>query len=196
MARGGYLCGMYPPLLLGSQSPRRAQLLRDLGLRFRQKGAAIDERYPAHLQGAAIAEFLAQAKAQALQKHWREGEVLLCSDTVVWCEGQSLEKAADAEEAKAMLRQLSGKKHEVISALCLWSPEKELLHSDRCVVHFRTLSEAEIEHYVNQYQPFDKAGAYGIQEWIGMIGIPKIEGSYFTVMGLPTHLLIAALNDW
>lgn len=187
---------MYPPLLLGSQSPRRAQLLRDLGLRFRQKGAEIDERYPAQLQGAAIAEFLAQAKAQALQKYWRAGEVLLCSDTVVWCEGQSLEKAADAGEAKAMLRQLSGKKHEVISALCLWSPEKELLLSDRCVVHFRTLSEAEIEHYVDQYQPFDKAGAYGIQEWIGMIGIPKIEGSYFTVMGLPTHLLIAALNDW
>lgn len=186
----------YPPLLLGSQSPRRAQLLQQLGLRFRQKGAALDEHYPAHLQSAAIAEYLAQAKIQALAAERREDEILLCADTVVWCAGQSLEKAQNAQQAEAMLRQLSGRSHEVISAFCLWTPQKEILVSDSCRVHFRALSEAEIKYYVSQYQPFDKAGAYGIQEWIGMVGIPKIEGSYFTVMGLPTHRLIESLNHW
>lgn len=191
---------MYLPtgkkLVLGSQSPRRASLLEELGLPFRQISGTLEENYDPALRGAAIAEFLAQAKAEALSGQIASDEILLCSDTVVWCEGASLAKAQNPTEARAMLQKLSGRSHRVITALCLWSFSKKVVLSDSCTVHFRTLSNAEIDYYLAHFHPYDKAGAYGIQEWIGMVGIEKIEGSFFTVMGLPTHRLVAELAHW
>ncbi len=183
------------PILLGSQSPRRAQLLEALGLNFRQEKADLDEHYPNNLKGAEIAEYLAQAKAEALADNRRPEEILICSDTVVWNKGESLEKAANRAEALEMLRKLSGCEHEVITAVCCIAPEGTSTFSDSCKVRFRELDEAEISYYVDEYQPFDKAGAYGIQEWIGLSAIEAIEGSYFTVMGLPTHRIVKYLRQ-
>jgi septum formation protein len=183
------------PILLGSQSPRRAQLLGDLGLQFRQIKANMSEDYPAQLKAGQIAEFLAESKADFLAEERRLDELLICSDTVVWSKGQSLEKAANRTEALAMLAQLSGDTHEVITGVCLIGEEGKTVFSDRCKVRFRTLSQEEMVYYVDHYQPFDKAGAYGIQEWIGLAAIEAIEGSYFTVMGLPTEKIVSYLRN-
>lgn len=183
------------PILLGSQSPRRAQLLSQLGLSFRQAKADLEEVYPTELKGAEIACFLAEAKARALETQRREGELLICSDTVVWCEGQSLEKAAHKEEALEMLQALSNKEHEVITAISFWSDDEKVSLYDSCKVRFRELDLEEMHYYVDHFQPFDKAGAYGIQEWIGLAAIQSIQGSYFTVMGLPTHLIVEYLRS-
>jgi len=183
------------PLLLGSQSPRRAQLLEALGLQFRQAKANLEEHYPPQLKGAQIAEYLAEAKADALAKERADDEILICSDTVVWNKGESLEKAANREEAMQMLLKLSGSDHEVITAVCCIAPEGRTVFSDTCKVRFRELDEAEILYYVDEFKPYDKAGAYGIQEWIGLAAIEAIEGSYFTVMGLPTHRIVEYLRQ-
>jgi septum formation protein len=183
-------------LVLGSQSPRRQQLLQQMGYAFRCLTANVDEENHPDLGPAALAEYLAQKKAEALIPQLEENEILITSDTIVWSQGQSLAKAENVAEAKAMLEQLSGGSHQVISGLCIVDRHKKLLLHDTVTVHFATLSPAIIEYYIKQYQPFDKAGAYGIQEWIGLIGIEKIEGSYFTVMGLPTHQLFTALSNW
>lgn len=183
-------------ILLGSQSPRRAQLLREMGLNFRQLSADINEVYPSHLKGAAIAEYLAYEKAKTLLDQLEKDEILICSDTVVWLEGKSLEKAGSMEEAREMLSALSGKKHEVITGLFIGDSSKTLLVNDKTEVQFKDLDLHTIEHYIQEFKPFDKAGAYGIQEWIGMIGIESIHGSFFTVMGLPCHLISDALRNW
>lgn len=182
------------PLVLGSRSPRRAQLLQQLGFSFRQISTDVEEHYPPELEGPAIAAHLAELKSRALREQVREGELLLTSDTVVWCQGVHLAKAADASEARAMLRQLSGQEHEVITGLSLWSSRNAVTITDTTRVTFRVLQDWEIEYYLQHYQPYDKAGAYGIQEWIGMSGISAIKGSYFTVMGLPTHRLMEELQ--
>tara|TARA_B100001115_G_C15818432_1_gene406599 strand:- start:1024 stop:1605 length:582 start_codon:yes stop_codon:yes gene_type:complete len=182
------------PILLGSQSPRRAQLLKDLGLKFRQCKADLDEVYPAELKAGAIAEFLAEAKADFLSAERQDHEILICSDTVVWNKGQSLEKAANREEALAMLAALSGGEHEVITGVCCIAPEGKTVFSDVCKVRFRAMDQAEMEYYVDTYKPYDKAGAYGIQEWIGLAAIEAIEGSFFTVMGLPSHRIVNYLK--
>lgn len=181
-------------LVLGSQSPRRAHLLRALGLPFRQLRADIDETHPPELTGREIAEYLARQKAHALRDQLAADELLITSDTVVMCDETHLAKGQNESAARAMLEQLSGRSHEVITGLCLASRQEERCLSDRTAVHFRPLSDAEIDHYLSQYNPYDKAGAYGIQEWIGMVGITGIEGSYFTVMGLPTHRLVEELQ--
>jgi septum formation protein len=183
-------------LILASKSPRRKALLDAMGFSFETRSKETAEDYPTHLQASEIAEYLAQKKALAFKDELKPNEIILSSDTVVWCEGKSLEKASNAKEAAEMLRFLSGKQHAVITGVCLYSLEKTVLFSDTVNVHFRALTEQEIQHYIGAYQPFDKAGAYGIQEWIGMIGIERIEGSYFTVMGLPTHLVYAELNKF
>lgn len=180
-------------LVLGSQSPRRASLLQALGLPFEQRSADLDETHSPQLQGEAIALHLAEEKAHALRDGLNAREILLTSDTVVWDGQKSLVKPEHEEEAVAFLKHLSGSSHQVISAICLADKEQLFSLSDSTEVHFKELSEAEIKHYVRHYQPYDKAGAYGIQEWIGMIGIERINGSYFTVMGLPTHLVFPAL---
>ncbi len=180
-------------LILGSKSPRRQQLLKDLGFEFSSKYLEVDEAYPPYLQGAEIAEYLAYKKAEAFLPKLDDNEVILTSDTVVWCNGESLAKAENETEARHMLQKISGRSHEVITGVCISSNSKTVTFSDTCLVHFATLSDEEIEFYIKNFKPFDKAGAYGIQEWIGMWAIQKIEGSYFTVMGLPTHLVAQAL---
>ncbi len=188
--------GAQRTLILGSQSPRRKELLDKLGFSFNCLSADVDEENHPDLPPEELAVFLAEKKAQALLPQIPPKALLLTADTIVWHQGQSLAKAHSAEEALSMLRQLSGQTHQVISAFCLTDGTKTVCKHDTVQVHFNTLNERWLKHYVERHQPFDKAGAYGIQEWIGMVGIPKIEGSYFTVMGLPTHLVFEALQNW
>ncbi len=177
-------------LILGSKSPRRQQLLKELGLQFEVRTKEVKENYPQHLKGFEIAEFLAEKKSNAFLSSLDENEIVLTSDTVVWCNGESLEKARNEEEALQMLMKISGKTHEVITGVCLQSLDKKIVFHDTVKVHFMEMSRKTMEYYVQNYQPFDKAGAYGIQEWLGMVAIKGIEGSFFTVMGLPTHRIL------
>lgn len=183
-------------LILASKSPRRQQLIRDLGYTFEVRTKEVEEDHPLHLNGREIAEYLAEKKADAFEGEMAPGEILLTSDTVVWCNGESLAKAKTEEEAAEMLRKISNRSHEVITGVCLLSNEKKVVFSDTTKVFFRALSDEEISYYVKNFKPFDKAGAYGIQEWIGMWAIEKIEGSFFTVMGLPTHLIYPMLQEF
>lgn len=176
-------------LILASKSPRRQELLRELGYDFEVQVKEVEESYDPKLKATQIAEFLAEKKALAFTDTLKDNEIILTSDTVVWCNGESLAKAKDAAEAREMLYKLSATSHRVITGVCLISKSKKLVFSDTTYVHFRKLEEEEITYYITHYRPFDKAGAYGIQEWIGMWAIEKIEGSFFTVMGLPTHLI-------
>ncbi len=183
-------------LVLASKSPRRQQLLTDLGYTFEVRTKEVDESHSIDFNGEEIAQFLATKKAQAFKDELAENEILLTSDTVVWCDGEHLAKAKNAQEATHMLNKLSGRAHEVITGVCLLSHDKQLAFSDTTKVFFRELSEDEIQYYIQNFKPFDKAGAYGIQEWIGMWAIEKIEGSFFTVMGLPTHLVAKELREF
>lgn len=180
-------------LILGSKSPRRKELLKSLGFDFDLKVRSVDESFPNDLPVADLAEFIAKKKAEAFDD-LAEDELVITSDTVVVCEDKALAKAANKEEAKAMLELLSGKTHQVITGVCLKSKFKTVSFSETTQVHFGKLSNEEMDYYISQYQPFDKAGAYGIQEWIGMIGIEGIEGDYYNVMGLPLHKLYKELQ--
>lgn len=180
-------------LILGSKSPRRQELLKSLGFDFDLRVRSVDETFPGDLPVADLAEFIARKKAEAFDD-LGEDELVITSDTVVVCEGQALAKAADKEEAKAMLTLLSGNTHQVITGVCLKTNIKTVSFSETTQVHFDKLSDEEIEYYIEKYQPFDKAGAYGIQEWIGMMGIMGIEGDYYNVMGLPLHRLYKELK--
>lgn len=179
-------------LILASGSPRRQQFLKDLGLDFEIRLRNVEEVYPNHLKEAEVAEYLAELKADAFPD-LHEHEILITGDTIVCIDVKILGKPESAKEAKEMLQQLSGKTHQVISSVCLKSSTKKEVFHDCTIVHFKKLSSEEIEYYVNNHQPFDKAGAYGIQEWVGQIGVTAIEGSYFTVMGMPIHLLYEKL---
>lgn len=179
-------------LVLGSNSPRRKQFLTDLGLTFVVRASDIEENYPPELQGAAITDFIAKLKADAIALT-HDKEILITSDTTVWSEGQSLGKPVDRQEAIAMLQRLSGKMHEVITSICLKTTQKEHVFHVITAVHFKALSLEQIEYYIDQYQPYDKAGAYGIQEWIGLVGIERINGSYTNIVGLPTTELMEEL---
>lgn len=183
-------------LVLASKSPRRQELLREMGYTFEVRTAHVEEDYDPSLRGKEIAEYLAAKKAGALRSSLKEYEILLASDTVVWCAGESLAKATNEAEAREMLQKLSGRSHQVITGVCLLSREMQEVFSASTQVYFRELEEAEINHYIRNFRPYDKAGAYGIQEWIGMWAIEKIEGSYFNVVGLPTHLLPGALQKF
>lgn len=182
-------------LILASQLPRRKDLLAQMGFEFEIRLNPVDETPPADLPIEALAEYLAQKKAHALRHTLTENEILLSADTVVIKNGVSLAKAQNATEAKKMLSQLSAQVHQVQTGVCLLSKNKEICRSEITEVHFRELSTAEIDFYIQNYAPFDKAGAYGIQEWIGMVGIKKIVGSYFNVVGLPTHLVYEMLQE-
>jgi len=179
-------------LVLGSNSPRRKQFLTDLGLTFVVRASDIEENYPPELKGAAITDFIAKLKADAIALT-HDKEILITSDTTVWSEGQSLGKPVDRPEAIDMLQRLSGKMHEVITSICLKTTQKEHVFHVVTEVHFKPLSLAQIEYYIDQYQPYDKAGAYGIQEWIGLVGIERINGSYTNIVGLPTTELMEEL---
>jgi septum formation protein len=174
-------------LILASQSPRRQELLADLGFDFTIRTLPVEEKYPDELPKSEVAVFLAKLKAHAQKTILKPNELVISSDTIVLIDGEILGKPSSFEEGKSMLKKLSANKHQVITGVCLLSTEKEICFSDSTQVIFNHLRESEIEHYLNKYQPYDKAGSYGIQEWIGMLGVQRIEGSYFNVMGFPVH---------
>ena len=182
-------------IILASGSPRRQQFFKELGFEFEVRLKSVVEIYPPELHGKEIARYLSKLKAAPFQENLAANEIVVTSDTVVWHNNNSLAKAADAEEAYKMLKTLSGDWHEVITAVTFTTSKNQntIHHTTR--VKFKALLEREILHYVNTFKPFDKAGAYGIQEWIGLIGIEKIEGSYTNVVGLPTHLVYETLMD-
>lgn len=190
---------MYPDRLkekkfiLASQSPRRQMLLRELGLDFTLQVKEVDESFPAELKREAIPLYLCELKANAFEGALDENTILITADTIVWINDHVLNKPADAAEAKAMLRELSGAMHEVYTGVCLKSKNKTKTFFALTKVHFRTLSDAEIDYYITTCKPFDKAGAYGAQEWIGYVGVERIEGTYFNVMGLPLYELYQEL---
>jgi septum formation protein len=183
-------------LILASASPRRRQLLEEAGLRFRAATVDFNEVWPADLRGSEIAEFLAEGKAAAWNEDISPGQIIITADTVVWCHDTVLGKPADAEEAAQFLRMLSGCEHEVITGICLVSSDKKVTFSVTTRVTFRELSDEEIIYYIENYKPLDKAGAYGIQEWIGLRGITHIEGSYYNVVGMPVSELYSRLLDF
>lgn len=183
------------PLILSSNSPRRKELLAGLDIPFEVRVIEdIDESYPDTLPTGEIAEYIAQKKAAAYEVG--NDEVLITADTIVVLDDQILGKPADAEEAKLMLRSLSGKTHHVITGVCLKSRDQQHHFSVISEVTFKTLTEEEISYYVENYKPFDKAGAYGIQEWIGYIGVTGLSGSYFNVMGLPVQRIYEELKKF
>jgi septum formation protein len=180
----------YPyQLILGSSSSRRQELLKSLGFNFLIKPINADESFPSHLQAEDIPLYLAEKKADAYPEELSETQILITSDTIVWCEGKVYNKPANFVEGKKMLESLSGKMHEVYTAICLKSGNKQTTFFDVSKVYFKKFKLEEIEYYLINYQPYDKAGAYGVQDWLGYIGIEKIEGSFYNVMGLPVKEL-------
>ncbi len=174
-------------LVLASQSPRRRQLLEEAGFRFRTVTPDVDESYPADLPMDEIAEYIARAKAAAARPLAEADEIIVAADSIVRVAGQIFGKPADEAEAIRMLRMLSGRSHLVQTGVCLLSGTRQVSFTDTTRVHMDPLSDSEIRYYVSNYHPFDKAGAYGIQEWIGHCKVSRIEGSYLNVMGLPVH---------
>lgn len=182
-------------LVLASNSPRRKELLRSLGIDFEVRLIGdIDESYPNDLPANEVPVYISKAKAAAYMGTMTENEVILTADTVVVCDGEILGKPHDAEDAHRMLGLLSGKSHEVITGVTLSTLQWQRSFAVTTVVWFKELSADEISFYVDSYRPFDKAGAYGIQEWIGYRAIERIEGSFYTVMGLPTAKLAKYLK--
>ena len=184
-------------LILASNSPRRRELLAGLGLPFEVRVLeGIDETYPDSLQGGDIPLYISRAKADAYRSQLAPDQLLITADTIVWVDGQVLGKPHDYAEACQMLRLLSGRTHQVFTGVALTTTWRQEAFDCRTDVTFDRLSEAEIHHYVTQYRPFDKAGAYGVQEWIGFVGVTRLEGSYFNVMGLPVQRLYKALQEF
>lgn len=183
-------------LILGSASPRRQELLKSLGFEFTTKPLNANEDFSSELKAQQIPIYLAEKKANAYPEHLKENEILITSDTIVWCEGKVLNKPADFAEGKIMLESLSGKMHEVFTAVCLKSKNKQITFYDTSKVYFKKLKTEEIEYYLNNFSPYDKAGGYGVQDWIGYIGIDKIEGSFYNVMGLPVKRLYEELINF
>lgn len=172
-------------VILASGSPRRQQYLRELDVDFEIRLKDVEEIYPPELQGSEITDFLAELKAEAMTETLSDDEILITSDTIVWHEGKALGKPADNDDAFAMLKSLSGKTHEVITSVCIKNAGNSETFNQTTKVTFNKLSDEEIKYYLDNYRPYDKAGAYGIQEWIGLVAIARVEGSYATVVGLP-----------
>ncbi len=183
-------------LILASASPRRRQLMAEAGFRFRVAETGFIERWPDNLKGNEIAEYLAKGKGDAWSEVIAPNQLIITADTIVWCHGKLLGKPADNDEAVRFLRQLSGCRHEVITGICLRDSERKKVFSVTTGVTFRDLGCDEIEYYVECYKPLDKAGAYGIQEWIGLRGITGIEGSYYNVVGMPVSEVYSALLEF
>jgi septum formation protein len=181
-------------VILASQSPRRQQFFKDLHIDFTIQLKEVEEVYPEELKRSEITDFLADLKSKAFTD-LSQKDLLITSDTIVWLENKALGKPKDDEEAFKMLRSLSGKKHEVITSISIKNNDFQKIVNDITRVSFKEISDEEINYYIKNYKPFDKAGAYGIQEWIGFIAIETIEGSYFNVVGLPVHKLYKELMD-
>lgn len=184
-------------IILGSQSPRRKELMAGVDIPFRVVNIHADESYPSNLQGGDIPLYIAQLKAQAYPEPLAADEVLITADTIVWLNGQVLGKPKDEADACRMLKRLSGKTHQVFTGVCI----KTITGIVECFVEktdvtFRELTDEEIETYVNKYHPLDKAGAYGVQEWIGYVAVTHLNGSYFNVMGFPIDKIYQALKKY
>lgn len=182
-------------LVLGSKSPRRQSLIQELGFPVEIRMKEVEEIYPSDLPSNEVPVFLAKLKAEPLLDSLRDDEILITSDTIVLLDNAVIGKPKSKEDAKKMLAHLSGKMHTVISGVCMSSNKLQHSFSSYTQVYFDDLSSDEIEHYVETFLPLDKAGSYGIQEWIGYIGVAKIEGCYYNVMGLPLHDLYKELKD-
>ncbi len=183
-------------LILASSSPRRQQLMQEAGFEFEVRLREVPEVYPDTLFVEQVPEYLARLKASAFNGDLQEDELLITADTIVSIHGKVVGKPRDRQQAVAMLRELSGNKHTVISGLCLTTVREQKSCSVCTDVFFRELTEKEIVYYVDRYKPFDKAGAYGIQEWIGYVGIERIDGSFYNVMGLPVQTLCRQLKEF
>ena len=183
-------------IILASQSPRRQELLSGLNIPFDVQNINVEENYPAQLVGVDIPMYLAEKKAKAFAKKMAENTLLITADTIVWHEGAVFNKPKDKADAARMLKALSGKTHEVITGVCISTLTKQKTFHVISEVRFARLTKDEIDYYLDNYKPYDKAGAYGVQEWIGFIGVEHIEGSYFNVMGLPIQRLYTELKRW
>ena len=181
-------------IILASGSPRRRQFLSDMGLDFEIRLKNIEEIYPDHLTNVEITNYLAKLKANAFDGEIESGELLITSDTIVWLNNVALGKPKDYDDAVSILKTLSNQTHEVITSVCFKTKSKTTLIHDITKVTFNKLSDETIHYYISTFKPFDKAGGYGIQDWIGLIGISKIEGSYTNVVGLPTEKVYQFLN--
>lgn len=182
-------------VILASNSPRRKELLSGLGIRYEVKTLPdIEETYPDTLKGEEIPLYIAREKAEAYRSLMQPDELFITADTIVWLDGMVMGKPSDEADARDMLRRLSGRTHQVITGVCLTTAAFRKSFSAVTDVTFAALSESEVDYYVNRYAPMDKAGAYGIQEWIGFVGVERIEGSYFNVMGLPVQRLYRELE--
>jgi len=180
-------------IILASASPRRHAFLKSMNLEFEVKIHPVEEVYPQHLQKTEITDFLAKLKAEAFTVNLKENEILITSDTIVWLEGQPVEKPKDKDDAFRMIKSLSAKTHEVLTSICISQTTGQQIVNTTTKVTFKALTDEEIWYYINNYDSLDKAGAYGVQDWIGAIAITKIDGSYNNVVGLPTHLLYETL---
>ena len=177
-------------IILASKSPRRQHLLAELGLQFRIiDDIDMEEVYPASLRAEEIPLYLAKAKAACCERYVDAKTILITADTIVWLENEIIEKPSDSEDAVKMLGKLSGRMHEVFTGVCIKTSAGESTFFANSKVFFKQLSEDEIRYYVEKFNPLDKAGAYGVQEWIGFVGVERIEGSYFNIMGLPVQQL-------
>lgn len=181
-------------LLLASQSPRRKELLSSLGFEFEVVKIDCEEIVPGHITAGESAAYLSELKSNAFRK-LEEGEVLLTADTVVAIDNQFLGKPEDEDDARKMLSLLSGRTHQVYTGITIKTSDQTITQTDVADVEFNTITDDEIEYYIQHYKPFDKAGSYGIQEWLGMAKINKINGSFYTIMGLPTHLVYKILKE-
>jgi septum formation protein len=183
-------------LILASRSPRRQQLLLEMGLKFDVVIKDYKEIYPEDLDGESIARHIAHEKAVLFKDEISDNEIVITADTIVWCNGMVLGKPLNTDDAVRILKEISGNTHEVITGVCLYSSFKEKTFSVSTKVTFDILSTEEINYYIEKFKPFDKAGAYGIQEWIGLIACSHIEGSYFNVVGLPVQRLYKELKEF
>ena len=180
-------------IILASNSPRRQQFLKDIGLDFRIKTHSVEEIFPEELKAAEISDYLVKLKAEPF-KSLTEKELVITADTIVWHNNQCLGKPKDRAEAVRMLQQLSGEAHQVVTSVAFTQAHQQKVIHEVSTVYFKALTAVEIDYYIDNYQPFDKAGAYGIQEWIGTVGIEKIEGSYTNIVGLPVAQVLATLE--
>lgn len=182
-------------IVLGSSSPRRQNFLKAMGIPFEVRPSHVEEIYPPHLNGSEISDYLAKLKADSLKEGLQPNEILISSDTVVWHHGISHAKPADDKEAFEMLKTLNNDTHEVITSVCFTTRTEQRIENATTQVTLANMTDDELRHYIETCKPFDKAGGYAIQEWIGLVGIIEVKGSYNNVVGLPTQLVYQTLKD-
>ena len=183
-------------VILCSASPRRQELLKTILPDFEIRIKEVDESFPEHLEAERIALFLALQKAKVFEEEIKPGELMITADTIVWLHNKALNKPSDRDDAIRMLSELSGQEHRVYTGVCVFTKEKKKLFFGMTRVFFKPLSAAEIAYYVDHYKPYDKAGAYGAQDFIGMVGVEKMEGGFYNVMGLPMKELYEELQHF